>query len=277
MFPRGSVQYLLGGSMAKTPLDNVVAHWHKLFGNLQTSVQDFYASVELALDARKIPGLKISRVKWSEGGVLSPNREYLRVEGDRHSFDMCAAPFGTGFFFSSWVTKRKAKLVWLYLTTFVFLTFVVRWLLQKALGSLWGASSEVAQGLFMSVLRLGFSPFVMFPLSFLIVLWLIAVAARTGEVGPEAAILTVPLIGWFYEKVFALETYYRIDTRSMFQSAVHSAMMEAIDGLLTQKGLRALSEFDRKPVSRELTGGVESSFATVFGDGQPLAAPTSNS
>jgi hypothetical protein len=255
----------------------VVAHWHKLFGNVQTSVQDFYTSVELALDARKIPGLKISRVKWSEGGVLSPNREYLRVEGDRHSFDMCAAPFGTGFFFSSWVTRRKARLVGIYLIGFVLLTFGIRWVLQRGLGSIWRSSGGAEQGYLFQVLRLGSSPFVLLPVALLIVLWLIAMAARLGETDPEAAIRTVPLIGWFYEQVFAPETYYRIDTRNMFQSAVHSAMMEAIDGLMTQKGLRALSESDRKPVSRELAGGVDSSFATMSGGGHPLVAPTSDS
>jgi hypothetical protein len=35
-------------------------------------------------------------VQWSEGGVLSPNGEYLRIEGSGFRFDLWAAPFGTG-------------------------------------------------------------------------------------------------------------------------------------------------------------------------------------
>lgn len=70
--------------MPQTPLENVVTHWHKLIEDFHTSSKDFYTSVELALDRRHIPSRKISRVKWSEGGLLSPDREYLRVEGDRH-------------------------------------------------------------------------------------------------------------------------------------------------------------------------------------------------
>ncbi len=243
--------------MSQTPLENVVTHWHKLIENFQTSPKDFYTTVELALDRWQIPGLKTRRVTWSEGGLLSPDREYLRVEGDRHAFDMCAAPFGTGFFFSSWVTKRKARFVLLYLISFALLTLFIGWLFQQMANALWRGSYGFGLGMVIGLLRLVINPFVLLPLSFLIVLWLIALAARAGNGGPEAAILTVPVVGWIYEKLFAPETYYRIDTMLMFQSAVHSAMLETIDGLLTQKGLRALRENERKPVFREPAIGAD--------------------
>lgn len=90
-----------------------VAHWHRLIENLQTTTLGFYESMEDALRSRKIPGLKTSRVHWHEGGVLSPRREYLRVTGERHSFDVCAAPFGTGFFWllSDFRKDRGAELI----------------------------------------------------------------------------------------------------------------------------------------------------------------------
>jgi len=212
--------------MAQAPLENVVTHWHKLFENFQTSSNDFYTSVELALNSRKIPGLKVSRVKWSEAGVLSPDREYLRIEGERHTFDMCAAPFGTGFFFSSWMTKPRARWVILYYIAFALLTVVIWRILQFMLQPTAMALSARLGFLFSLLLA---NPFVLFPLSFLCVLSLIAVASRGGVFGPEAAILTVPFVGAFYARVFAPESYYRIDTMLMFQAAVHSAMMESID------------------------------------------------
>lgn len=255
--------------MPQTPLENVVSHWHKLIENFQTSPKDFYASVELALDRRHVPGLKTSRVKWSESGLLSPDREYLRVEGDRHAFDMCAAPFGTGFFFSSWVTEKKARFVFLYLVSFALLTLFVGWLLQQATDFVWRGSYGMGMSFILGLLRLVINPLVLIPLSFLIVLWLIALAARAGNLGPEAAILTVPLIGWLYERMFAPATYYRIDTMLMFQSAVHSAMLEAIDGLMTTKGLRALSAEERKPLFRDLLYGGEAH----RGDGRPRPSP----
>ncbi|MFM7232369.1 MAG: hypothetical protein ACKO3S_10315 [bacterium] len=126
--------------MPQTPLENVVSHWHKLIENFQTSPKDFYTSVELALDRRHVPGLKTSRVKWSEGGLLSPDREYLRVEGDRHTFDICAAPFGSGFFFSSWTTQKQARFVFLYLVSFALLTLLIGWILQQATNVVWRGS-----------------------------------------------------------------------------------------------------------------------------------------
>ena len=241
--------------MAAGPLENVAAHWHKLIENFQTSPKDFYIAVELALDRRRVPGLKTRRVTWSEGGLLSPDREYLRVEGDRHTFDMCAAPFGTSSFFSSWVTKRKARFVFFYVVSFALLTLFVNWLLLQATNVVWRGSYGFGMSMLSGLLRLVVNPFVLLPLSFLVVLWLIALAARAGNGGPEAAILTVPVVGWVYERLFAPETYYRIDTMLMFQSAVHSAMLEAIDGLTIRKGLRCLTEDERKPVFRDLLLG----------------------
>jgi len=224
--------------MAESPLEDVVSHWHKLFGNFQTSTQDFYASVERGLESRKIPGLKTSRVKFSEGGVLSPDREYLRVTGDRHTFDMCAAPFGTGYFFSSWVTKKKPELVALYVFLMIVATIVVSWLVQAVIHAplFFGLGGVV----------------ILYAVAAFIVLWVVALMSHGGARDPEAAILTVPLIGWVYARLFVRETYYRIDTMLMFQSAVHSAMMEAIDAETNQQGARSLTEDERKPIFREL-------------------------
>ncbi len=235
--------------MSESSPKEVVAHWHKLIENFQTTSLGFYASVEDALERRKIPGLQTSRVDWNEGGVLSPRREYLRVTGERHSFDMCAAPFGTGFFFSSWVTQRKARWVLLYMVFFAVLTVTVWQILRALIGAAWQGSP----GFFSALLRLGLgSPIVLIPLAFIVVLWLIAQTARAGFTDGEAAILAVPLVGWFYGRIFAPETYYRIDTMLMFQSAVHSAMLEVIDEVTTQKGVRGLSEDERKPVFYKL-------------------------
>jgi hypothetical protein len=260
--------------MPKSPLDDVVAHWHKLIESLSTSSKDFYDEVEAGLSRRNIPGLKTSRVKWSEGGILTPDREYLRVTGDRHSFDMCAAPFGTGYFFSSWVTKKQARFVVLYLIAFALLTLFISWLLQQAANFGWRGSSSLELGILLGLLRLVVNPFVLIPFSFVVVLWLIAVAARVGNNGPEAAILTVPLVGWFYGRFFAPETYYQIDTMLMFQSAVHTAMLEVIDGLLSRKGMRALAAEERKPVFRELLFSGGAGLAPIEAMHDNRAAPS---
>jgi hypothetical protein len=42
-------------------------------------------------------------------------------------------------------------------------------------------------------------------------------------------------------------TYYSIDTALMFQSAIHSTVLEIIDEISTSRGIRLLSEVERKP------------------------------
>lgn len=39
-------------------------------------------------------------MEFSEGGLLSVKRDYLRLMRERLVFDICAAAFGTGYFFS---------------------------------------------------------------------------------------------------------------------------------------------------------------------------------
>ena len=53
---------------------------------------------------------------------------------------------------------------------------------------------------------------------------------------------------------FSRETYYKYDSAMMFQESVHSAVLEVIDGLTSAKGIRALSELERKPVMRKFLG-----------------------
>lgn len=241
--------------MLRPELGNVVSHWNKLVENFETSPKEFYAAVEVALQRRSIPRLTVSRVTWSESGILSRDREYLRVAGEHHCFDMCAAPYGTGFFFSSWMTKQRSRRIPIYLLLFILAALFTGWTIQFIAQNLvWPDQGGfgIGAGLFFLFTRLFLNPFVLFPLSSLLLLWAIALMARSGQRDAEEAILQVPLLGWIYIKLFSPETYYRIDTMMMFQSAVHAAMMEAIDGQTASKGLRGLSEDERKPIFREL-------------------------
>lgn len=63
-------------------------------------------------------------------------------------------------------------------------------------------------------------------------------------------LLEIPVIGPLFSRFIKPTTYYKIDTASMYQSLIHSAVLEVIDGMTKTKGLRALSESDRKPIMR---------------------------
>jgi hypothetical protein len=60
-------------------------------------------------------------------------------------------------------------------------------------------------------------------------------------------VLAMPLVGWVYERVFAPPTFYSVDTALMFQDAVHYAVLEVVDAMTANKGVRALTETERKP------------------------------
>ena len=219
--------------MAKLGKDSIViSHWHHPVENLQTSTLEFFSAVEVALRPRQIPDYTVSRVDWREGGVLTARREYLRIKRGRLAFDLCAAPFGTGFFFSWWLAEVPPShtLLW------AILIFTVPF---------------VAYGI--CVAKFGLVGLLLGPLFIVGVFIAMGLILRDGELGSDAVerVLAIPLIGTLYEKLFKPSTYYRIDTALMFQSVVHAAVLEVVDQVMSAKGARALTELERKPVMRE--------------------------
>jgi len=152
----------------------VLSHWYHLFEGMQESTQNFYSSLEQAINSRNLKDIKTSRIDYKEGGVFSAKREYLRVKRREHLFDICAAPYGNGFFVSWWLGEKIG-----------FLTRIL---------------------------------------------------------------LMIPFVNLFFMRIARPFTYYKIDTALMFQESISSAVHEVIDGITKTKGLRALSELERKPI-----------------------------
>lgn len=159
------------------PASIIISNWNHLIEGFETSPKQYYALVEEAIKRRNLPDIKISRIDWKEGGIMSAKREYLRVRRRDYIFDICGAPFGNGFFFSWWL-------------------------------------GEKAQGCLVSILE--------FPV--------------IGTV-----------FGFLLKYFLKPATYYRIDSAIMFQKSVHAAILEVIDTLTTEKGIKALTEMERKP------------------------------
>lgn len=58
----------------------------------------------------------------------------------------------------------------------------------------------------------------------------------------------IPFIGdWLTKKLFPI-TYYKIDTASIFMTYAQSAVLKVIDTITNDKGIRALTENERKPI-----------------------------
>jgi hypothetical protein len=219
--------------MAKLGKDaSVISHWHHPIENFQTSTMGFYAAVEQALKPREIPGYSVSRIDWREGGVLTARREYLRITRGKLAFDLCAAPFGTGFFFSWWLAELPPKygLLWALLICFLGLSFIGGMVLAYGFAGLfWGI-----------VLGLGLG-------------WLAGYLLKEGHLGTqvEDVVLAIPFFGALYERIFQPSTYYKTDMTLMFQSVVHTAVLEVVEQVLSSKGARPLTELERKPIMRE--------------------------
>lgn len=81
--------------------------WQHSF-DFEFSAEEFYQSVQEAITKRQIPDVKFSRVKYSQSGMFGNSREYLHIVKDEFVYDICAAPYGTGFFVSMWYVEKPS-------------------------------------------------------------------------------------------------------------------------------------------------------------------------
>lgn len=212
--------------------DSVLSHWYVLLDDFSTSGLAFFDAVEANVRERAVPDVTFARKDFRESGVLSAKRIYLRIRRSNLIFDIGAAPYGTGFFFSWWLVREGPRRAWAYLLGF----FLIMLFVPAIISSFF----------------LFFGPIV-YPFAILGTLFVLGHLARSGTFGPEENVLALPFIGWLYETLFSPVTYYRMDTALMFQESIRRAVNDALDGLLTDQGLQALSEEQRKPIIRALT------------------------
>ena len=210
---------------------DVILHWHHLVENFNTSTQEFYNLLEKAIQKRQIPDLEMSRVDWKEGGLLSANREYLRLSRERLIGYICAAPFGSGFFFSSRLGVISTRLnPWQMILLLIILAIVFK-LFLSSLGDFWGTIVVIGLiGLFILFAR---------------------TMANKGMANFDAIMLKIPLLGPVYFYFFRPITFFRHDAINSFADTVHLALLEVIDEVTKAKGIR-LSEAERKPVMKSL-------------------------
>lgn len=209
----------------------VLSHWHHLF-EAQYSSKEFYAAVESALATRQVPGLEQSRLDFHEGGLLSSKREYLRFQRERLVFDICAAPFGTGFFVSWRLLEVPLPLRLWHFFVLWFALALPFYLCTKVFGVGWGFL------VFVALLGLG--------------VWHLRTLLARGLEDVDAALMRTPVLGPIYERFLRPLTYFRIDLALMYQESAHSAVLDAADALTSATGAKPLTGLERKPIMREL-------------------------
>jgi hypothetical protein len=192
------------------------------------SPQEFYARVELALQRRQVPEMKPSRVLWREKGPLSAKREYLRLERDRLSFDVCAMPFGTGFYVSEWCGEQPQPFPFAPLVLAVGAPFFCQFI---------GVTFRPDVNLFLLFIGLELTALI----------WAITVR--------DAFLMRIPVVKLLYAKYIRKITFYQQDTISAYMAAVDAAVCEVMDELTNEQGIPSPStDMNRRPVNRDLDG-----------------------
>lgn len=195
-----------------------LACWHRLIPDFSFSPQQFYALVHEALRARQVPGLEVQLITLHEGHALSARRLYFRAERERLRFDICAAPFGTGFFVSSRMfdLRRPARL-WHWLASGAVL-FGLGGLVLYQFGVLWGVLAVTG----------GFC-----------LAWSLLRYAAADPVGAFARSLgRSPLLGPIYDAVFRPDTWFRRDLNTMYRETVQQALNEVVEQVSRPQGER---------------------------------------
>jgi hypothetical protein len=216
---------------------SILTRWHQYLDGIDTGVHPFYAALDAALERRRIPDARVSRVTITEEGVLPAEvglltqaRVCVRVEREELTIDACATPFGNGLSVSWWLMRPSRKgLLYLLL----------------ALAVLLGAPIAVA----------GFD-FLTGTFGFLLgTAWctmlagaLIAIAGflvRRRVLRLEEEVRALPVAGAIYDWFYRPAAHYRLDLAESFSTAVHLAVLEAIDTVSRSRGALGSADLER--------------------------------
>lgn len=219
------------GFFAKKRAD-VIDHWYALVPGFNTSTKEFYTAIETELKEREVPGLEIFHVNFAEGGALSRQREYLRMTRERLVFDVCAAQFGTAYFFSCRFAEIPAAIKLWQLIAVLIAGFMTIALASKFLGLILGALVLLA--------------------GFVLLIYTLRNAVAMGLKDLDATLIKSPVVGPIYENWFRGETYYRHDTRLMYCDTVNALVKAKLEETTGAKGIKLIRYMENCPMLSEL-------------------------
>jgi hypothetical protein len=210
----------------------VLKHWIAFAEGFTFPPEDFYTAIEKELTARKIPSMEIFRVEFAQGGWLSGKRTYLRMMRERLALDTCAAPFGTGYFFSCRTLYIPPLIrLWHLLVLFFFFN-VIGALLIKPLGVTFAIVAEI--GLVVAIASV------------------LRNTVAMGLADLDAFLLKIPVLGVIYERIFREETYYRVDTRLVYLKTIPDLIQKLAEDIAGDKGVQLADQYECAPILGEL-------------------------
>ena len=217
----------------KSKQNEILNHWISSADNFSLPPSEFYEAVEKKLKDIQVPGLELSREEFAEGGILSGNRVYLRMMRERLAFDICAAPFGTRYFFSCRTSYVPAVVkIWHIVVVLGLLLAVHYGLTQYFANPV--ASIVLVAGLVLAVALM------------------LRNVAIMGLSDVDAMLLKTPALGPIYERVFRKDSYYRQDTRLMYLDTVPAVIQALAEDVTGAKGVKLVRQYQRAPILGEL-------------------------
>jgi hypothetical protein len=159
----------------------------------------------------------------------------------KHAFDICAAPFGTGFFVSWWFTEPPLAFAILYTLGFLFGLMIA---MDIAFG-IGFAIGLAMQGYAFGMLLGGSAALLGAPA----LLWIWGNAIRHGSLPGESTVLAMPLIGWVYERILRPQPITH-GYRAHVSDSVHRGSV--VDCMTEGRAFAPLQKLNAKPFSRSL-------------------------
>tara|TARA_R110000850_G_scaffold277120_1_gene423036 strand:- start:17350 stop:17922 length:573 start_codon:yes stop_codon:yes gene_type:complete len=89
-------------------IKNYHSNWNTLIDNFDFSTETFYKHFKKELLSHGISGITADSVSLFEGNIFSARRRYIRIIWKDYQYDICAAPFGDGFFISWWLLYNNS-------------------------------------------------------------------------------------------------------------------------------------------------------------------------
>lgn len=100
--------FLILKSIFRTTLNNHHSKWNTLIDGFSFSTQEFYKLLKEEILSNGINRVGVDQVSLTEGSLFSSRRTYLRITWKDYQYDVCAAPFGKGFFVSWWLIYKNS-------------------------------------------------------------------------------------------------------------------------------------------------------------------------
>jgi len=123
----GLITFLILKSIFSATLKNYHSRWNTLIDKFNFSTEEFYQLFKKELLSQGVSGINTSDISLHEGNIFSPKRRYIRVKWKEYQYDICAAPFGNGFFISWWLLYKNSIGKWLISK----IPFIGHWLANK--------------------------------------------------------------------------------------------------------------------------------------------------